>query len=68
MFRVRRFQVGPAELEGTILDNQFADHVCVLPLPDAYSSELPLAYIVSSQIAKETISKSGNQNVNRKSS
>ncbi|KAL0567882.1 hypothetical protein V5O48_014109 [Marasmius crinis-equi] len=53
--KVRGFQVAPAELEGTILDSPLVDDVCVVPIFDTYSGELPLAYVVPSQLAKTMI-------------
>jgi 4-coumarate--CoA ligase len=57
--QVRGFQVAPAELEGTILDNPLADDVCVVPLPDAYSGEVPLAFVVLSKMGREMIQQRG---------
>ncbi|KAL0062150.1 hypothetical protein AAF712_010992 [Marasmius tenuissimus] len=53
----------PAEIEGTILDNPLADDVCVVPIPDTYSGELPLAYVVPSQLAKDMIGQGGKEKV-----
>ncbi|KAJ8089404.1 hypothetical protein PM082_014652 [Marasmius tenuissimus] len=61
--KVRGFQVAPAEIEGTILDNPLADDVCVVPIPDTYSGELPLAYVVPSQLAKDMIGQGGKEKV-----
>ncbi|KAL0564658.1 hypothetical protein V5O48_017383 [Marasmius crinis-equi] len=65
MIKVRSFQVAPAELEGTILDTVYADDACVVPVPDLYSGELPLAYVVPSQLAKEMIGRGESTEVRR---
>lgn len=44
--KVRGFQVAPAELEGHLLDHPDVSDVCVVPIPDEFSGELPFAYIV----------------------
>jgi acyl-CoA synthetase (AMP-forming)/AMP-acid ligase II len=46
IMKVRGFQVAPAELEGHLLDHPDVSDVCVVPIPDEFSGELPLAYIV----------------------
>ncbi|KAK0466425.1 amp dependent CoA ligase [Desarmillaria tabescens] len=46
MMKVRGFQVAPAELEGHLLLHPFVGDCCVVPVPDDYSGELPLAYVV----------------------
>jgi acyl-coenzyme A synthetase/AMP-(fatty) acid ligase len=44
--KVRGFQVAPAELEGCILDHHDVADTCVVPIPDDYSGEVPLAFVV----------------------
>ena len=44
--KVRGFQVAPAELEGHLLDHPDVSDVCVVPIPDDISGELPFAYLV----------------------
>jgi acyl-coenzyme A synthetase/AMP-(fatty) acid ligase len=44
--KVRGFQVAPAELEGCILDHPDVADTCVVPVPDDYSGEVPLAFVV----------------------
>lgn len=44
--KVRGFQVAPAELEGCILDHPDVADACVVPVPDDYSGEVPLAFVV----------------------
>jgi len=46
LIKVRGFQVAPAELEGHLLSHPDVADVCVVPVPDEFSGELPLAYIV----------------------
>lgn len=44
--KVKGFQVAPAELEGCILDHPDVADTCVVPIPDDYSGEVPLAFVV----------------------
>ncbi|QRV82002.1 AMP binding enzyme [Ceratobasidium sp. AG-Ba] len=53
MIKVRGFQVAPAEIEGHLLDHPFVDGVGVIGLPDEYSGEVPLAFVVLSPDAKK---------------
>lgn len=46
IMKVRGFQVAPAELEGCILDHRDVADTCVVPIPDDYSGEVPLAFVV----------------------
>ncbi|KAF8547466.1 acetyl-CoA synthetase-like protein [Imleria badia] len=46
MLKVRGFQVAPVELEGCILDHPDVEDTCVVGIPDEYSGELPLAFVV----------------------
>jgi len=46
LIKVRGFQVAPAELEGHLLSHPDVADVCIVPVPDEFSGELPLAYIV----------------------
>ncbi|KAI0275165.1 hypothetical protein BC834DRAFT_851417 [Gloeopeniophorella convolvens] len=46
LIKVRGFQVAPAELEGHLLSHPDVLDVCIVPVPDDFSGELPLAYIV----------------------
>lgn len=46
MMKVRGFQVAPAELEGHLLLHPSVTDCCVVPVPNDYSGELPLAYVV----------------------
>lgn len=42
------------ELEGHLLDHKFVVDVCVVPYPDDYSGEVPLAFVVPhASLAKE---------------
>ncbi|KAI6115791.1 phenylacetyl-CoA ligase [Pisolithus croceorrhizus] len=46
MLKVRGFQVAPAELEGCILGHPDVGDTCVVGIPDEYSGELPVAFVV----------------------
>jgi 4-coumarate--CoA ligase len=46
LLKVRGFQVAPAELEGHLLDHPLIDDVGVIGLPDEFSGEVPLAFVV----------------------
>ena len=46
IFKVKGFQVAPAELEGHILEHPDVADCAVIALPDPYSGEVPLAYVV----------------------
>jgi len=48
IMKVRGFQVAPAELEGHLLQHPDIADVCVIGVPDEYSGEVPLAYVVLS--------------------
>lgn len=54
LIKVRGFQVAPAELEGHLLDHPFVDDAGVIGLPDEYSGEVPLAFVVLSPEAKKS--------------
>lgn len=64
IMKVRGFQVAPAELEGHLLMHPDVVDACVVGIPDEYSGELPMAYIVLSDVARKRIS--GNQDVSLK--
>ncbi|KAI0080345.1 amp dependent CoA ligase [Panus rudis PR-1116 ss-1] len=57
IMKVRGFQVAPAELEGHLLNHPDVTDVCVVGVPDEYSGEVPLAFVVLSQAAQERIKK-----------
>lgn len=44
--KVRGYQVAPAELEGFLLLRPDVVDACVVSIPDDYSGEIPLAFIV----------------------
>ncbi|KNZ82078.1 putative 4-coumarate--CoA ligase 3 [Termitomyces sp. J132] len=46
IMKVKGFQVSPAELEGCILDHADVAAACVVGIPDDYSGEVPLAFVV----------------------
>ncbi|KAF8642004.1 hypothetical protein AX16_009726 [Volvariella volvacea WC 439] len=46
IIKVRGFQVAPAELEGHLLLHPDVLDACVVGIPDEYSGELPMAFIV----------------------
>ena len=60
--KVRGFQVAPAELEGHLLDHPYVSDVCVVGVPDEFSGEVPMAFVVPSAKAGE-IMKAGTQGV-----
>jgi 4-coumarate--CoA ligase len=62
--KVRGFQVAPAELEGHLLMHPDVVDACVVSIPDEYSGELPLAYVVLSEMARKRIS--GNRDASLK--
>lgn len=52
--KVKGFQVAPAELEGHLLTHASVVDAAVIGIPDEYSGELPLAFVVlSAEAAKE---------------
>jgi 4-coumarate--CoA ligase len=55
IMKVRGFQVAPAELEGCLLDHPDVSDVCVVGIPDEFSGELPLAFIVPTVSAEKAI-------------
>ncbi|KAF9448181.1 amp dependent CoA ligase [Macrolepiota fuliginosa MF-IS2] len=46
ILKVKGFQVTPAELEGHLLLHPDVADSCIVSIPDDYSGELPLAYVV----------------------
>jgi acyl-coenzyme A synthetase/AMP-(fatty) acid ligase len=57
--KVRGFQVAPAELEGHLLGHPDVADVCVVGVPDDFSGEVPLAFVVLSvDAAKRTLQSS----------
>ena len=46
--KVRGFQVAPAELEGHLLGHSDVADACVVGVPDDFSGEVPLAFVVLS--------------------
>ncbi|KAG7088258.1 hypothetical protein E1B28_012272 [Marasmius oreades] len=55
IMKVRGFQVAPAELEGCILDHPEVSDVCVVGVPDDFSGEVPMAFVVPNQEAAQRI-------------
>ncbi|EMD37009.1 hypothetical protein CERSUDRAFT_114908 [Gelatoporia subvermispora B] len=55
LIKVKGFQVAPAELEGHLLDHPDVTDVCVVSVPDDYSGELPLAFVVLSEDAQARV-------------
>ncbi|KZV70955.1 amp dependent CoA ligase [Peniophora sp. CONT] len=51
IMKVRGFQVAPAELEGHLLKHPDVADCCVVGIPDDYSGEVPLAFVMLSQEA-----------------
>lgn len=48
ILKVRGFQVAPAELEGHLLSHPDVADTCVVGVPDDFSGEVPLAFVVLS--------------------
>ncbi|KAI0706142.1 amp dependent CoA ligase [Cytidiella melzeri] len=61
ILKVKGFQVAPAELEGHLLDHPDVADVCVVGVPDDYSGELPLAFVVPSESAQARVRKDPRQ-------
>ena len=59
--KVRGFQVAPAELEGCLLDHPDVADACVVGVPDEYSGEVPLAFIVLKEEAAKQLPKNANK-------
>lgn len=65
--KVKGFQVAPAELEGHLLLHPYVADACVVGIPDDYSGEVPLAFVVPSANALKCINegKEGANNVKK---
>ena len=61
LIKVRGFQVAPSELEGHLLDYPAVADVCVVGVPDAFSGELPYAFIVLDPVAKARMQAGGKE-------
>ncbi|GBE87735.1 Acyl-CoA ligase easD [Sparassis crispa] len=57
LIKVKGFQVAPAELEGHLLEHPDVSDVCVVPIPDEYRGEIPLAFVALSAGAAERVKK-----------
>ncbi|KAF7347624.1 4-coumarate--CoA ligase-like 1 [Mycena venus] len=57
IIKVKGFQVAPAELEGHLLLHKAVADACVVGIPDEYSGEVPLAFIVLREDALKRIAK-----------
>ncbi|PFH54842.1 hypothetical protein AMATHDRAFT_134798 [Amanita thiersii Skay4041] len=55
IIKVRGFQVAPAELEGHLLLHPDVADACIVGIPDDYSGEIPLAYVVPTEAASARI-------------
>lgn len=53
----RGYQVAPADLEGCLFDHPDVADACVVGIPDDYSGEVPLAFIVLNAIAIKRVEK-----------
>lgn len=58
--------VAPAELEGHLLQHPDVGDACVVGVPDEYSGEIPLAFIVPSHEAQERLKKNPKEEENIK--
>ncbi|KAF5382316.1 hypothetical protein D9757_008487 [Collybiopsis confluens] len=68
IMKVRGFQVAPAELEGCILSHPDVADACVVGIPDDYSGEVPLAFVVLNEAAAKRCETSKEETVNIRSS
>ncbi|KAF8630887.1 hypothetical protein AX17_005245 [Amanita inopinata Kibby_2008] len=57
IMKVKGFQVAPAELEGCLLDHADVANACVVGVPDDYSGEVPMAFVVLRPAAAERVAK-----------
>ncbi|KAJ7193364.1 amp dependent CoA ligase [Mycena pura] len=57
IIKVKGFQVAPAELEGHLLLHPAVADVCVVGIPDEYSGEIPLAFVVLREAVLQRVSK-----------
>jgi acyl-coenzyme A synthetase/AMP-(fatty) acid ligase len=55
IMKVRGFQVAPAELEGCLLGHPDVSDACVVGVPDEYSGEVPLAFVVLTEKAAKRV-------------
>lgn len=55
MIKVKAFQVSPAELEGHLLAHPDVADVGVVGVPDDYSGELPVAFVLLRESAAERV-------------
>jgi 4-coumarate--CoA ligase len=55
VFKVRAFQVSPDELEAHIRTHPDINEVCVVSVPDLYSGEVPVAFVVLGDEALDRI-------------
>jgi 4-coumarate--CoA ligase len=55
IMKVRGFQVAPAELEGHLLKHAVIDDCCVVGVPEEYSGEVPMAFVVLSAAAAKRV-------------
>jgi len=68
IMKVRGFQVAPAELEGCILDHPDVNDTCVVGVPDDYSGEVPLAFVVLNSDAAKRAERDINEGAKIKAS
>ncbi|PBK86595.1 acetyl-CoA synthetase-like protein [Armillaria gallica] len=59
LIKVRGFQVAPAEIEDHLMSHPHVADVCVVPIADEYSGELPLAFVVPSAQARQIMNDGG---------
>lgn len=53
LIKVKGFQVAPAELEGHLLDHPDVADACVVGIPDDFSGEVPLAFVVLKDVPRQ---------------
>ncbi|PBK61302.1 acetyl-CoA synthetase-like protein [Armillaria solidipes] len=63
LIKVRGFQVAPAEIEDHLMSHPHVADVCVVPIADEYSGELPLAFVVPSTQARQIMNDGGDPEI-----
>ena len=53
--KVKGFRVNPIEIEGHLLEHPDVFDCCVIPVPDEFSYQIPKAFIVLTQAAKNRL-------------
>ncbi|KXN84605.1 4-coumarate--CoA ligase 3 [Leucoagaricus sp. SymC.cos] len=61
IMKVKGFQVAPAELEGCLLEHKDVNNTCVVGVPDEYSGEVPMAFVVLAPAAAKRVAQDSSQ-------